>query len=313
MKKSEKILTMPIVVALLAMLCCALWGSATPFIKMGYEMILPWKGTPSVMLFAGLRFTFAGIFTIAIYSISRRKFLYPKLQNIDKVLKISTFQTVLQYVCFYIGLAHTTGTKGTLFSSSSTFFSVLIAALIFRQEKLTFRKLLGCILGFTGIVVVSMEGNGFDVNLLGDGLVLLSGVANGVSAAMIKRYSKYEDPVVLSGYQFFVGGIVMTLIGLVMGGRIQIVDLPSLGVFVYLAFLSAAAYSLWGVLLKHNSVSSVTIYSFTMPVFGILLTNLLLSEQNVTIDKLIISLILVCVGILVLNYQKKSTANELKK
>ena len=59
-KTKNKIFTNPLFVAAAAILCCALWGSATPFIKMGYKLILPHSGVPSTILFAGLRFTCAG-------------------------------------------------------------------------------------------------------------------------------------------------------------------------------------------------------------------------------------------------------------
>ena len=39
---------------------------------------------------------------------------------------------------------------------------------------------------------------------------------------LIKVYSKEENPVVLSGYQFMVGGIIMIFIGLLMGGNLNI-------------------------------------------------------------------------------------------
>ena len=46
----EKIFTNRLVVAVLAIFCCALWGSATPFIKIGYELILPVRNTESTIL-----------------------------------------------------------------------------------------------------------------------------------------------------------------------------------------------------------------------------------------------------------------------
>lgn len=305
MKKSNNILTNTFIVAIAAIFCCALWGSATPFIKTGYQLMLPVKDTASTMLFAGIRFTFAGLITVAIYSIARRKFLYPKKENIGKVATVSLFQTVIQYIFFYIGLANTSGVKGTVLSGSNAFFAMLVACLIFRQEKLTLKKIIACLLGFAGIVVVNLEGLDFNMNFTGDCFVIFSCIAYGISSVLIKRYSAFEDPVVISGYQFFAGGIVMMIIGAVMGGNVVVDSGAAFAVLTYLAFLSAVAYSLWGVLLKYNPVSKVTIYSFTIPVFGVLLSNLMLTEQsNVEPLNLILTLILICSGIIILNYKK---------
>lgn len=305
MKKSSNILTNTFIVAIAAIFCCALWGSATPFIKTGYQLMLPVKDTASTMLFAGIRFTFAGLITVAIYSIARRKFLYPKKENIGKVATVSLFQTVIQYIFFYIGLANTSGVKGTVLSGSNAFFAMLVACLIFRQEKLTLKKIIACLLGFAGIVVVNLEGLDFNMNFTGDCFVIFSCIAYGISSVLIKRYSAFEDPVVISGYQFFAGGIVMMIIGAVMGGNVVVDSGAAFAVLTYLAFLSAVAYSLWGVLLKYNPVSKVTIYSFTIPVFGVLLSNLMLTEQsNVEPLNLVLTLILICSGIIILNYKK---------
>ncbi|MBQ5778214.1 MAG: DMT family transporter, partial [Oscillospiraceae bacterium] len=135
---------------------------------------------------------------------------------------------------------------------------------------------------------------------------ILSALACGVSSVIIKRFSKYEDPVVISGYQFFVGGIVMMAVGALLGGHMSIATLPAAGVMIYLAFLSATAFGLWGVLLKYNSVSKVTIFNFLTPVFGVILSTLLLSENsNVPPLNLIITLLLICAGIFMINYQKE--------
>ena len=102
--KKPNIFTNPLVVIFSALLCCALWGSATPFIKLGSEILIPeaQKGVPSTMLFAGVRFALAGIITVVIYSIARRKFLYPRLQNMPRVLTVGAFQTVIQYLLLNI-------------------------------------------------------------------------------------------------------------------------------------------------------------------------------------------------------------------
>ena len=307
--EKQSIFKNPAVVVICALICCALWGSATPFIKTGYELLMPEKDVPSTILFAGIRFTLAGLITVLIYSVARRKVLYPKRDNIPRVLLVAVFQTVVQYIFFYVGLANTSGVKGTIASGTSAFFAVLVASLIFRQEKLTLKKVVACLLGFAGIVVVNLDGLEFTMNFFGDAFVIFSAISLAFSSVLIKRFSKYEDPVVISGYQFIAGGIFMVLVGLVFGGRLSFGDPLGLLVLLYLALLSAVAYALWGMLLKYNPVSKVSVFSFTTPIFGTILSEIMLSESSgVDPLNLVITLLLVSSGIFLLNfnYQKKS-------
>ena len=310
--KKQSLFTNPLVVVLGAIFCCALWGSATPFIKLGYRVIFEGGSpdVPSTILFAGTRFFFAGLITVILYSIARKRVLYPKFENMPKIGLVAVFQTIVQYFFFYVGLANTSGAKGTVISGSSSFFAILISALIVKQEKLTPKKIIACIIGFAGIIAVNFNGlfNGvdFNMNFMGDGFVLLSSVSVAISSVLIKIFSKDEDPVVISGYQFIFGGAVMVGLGLMLGGKFDSFDIAALGILIYLCFLSAVAYALWGVLLKHNPVSRVTIFSFMTPVFGVLLTALILPDENtVKPANLLISLALVCLGVFLLNYTLK--------
>jgi drug/metabolite transporter (DMT)-like permease len=196
----------------------------------------------------------------------------------------------------------TSGAKGTILSGSSSFFAILISSLIFRQEKLTAKKVAACVIGFAGIIAVNISGIEYTMNW-GDAFVIFSAISLGVSSVLIKIFSKNEDPVVISGYQFMLGGAVMIIVGLAAGGSIDLSDIGGVGVLLYLAFLSAIAYALWGVLLKYNPVSRVTIFSFMTPVFGVILTALMLPEES-TVEplSLIISLVLVCLGVFLLNF-----------
>lgn len=305
MKKT--VFTNPVFVTLFALLCTALWGSATPFIKTGY-LHLNVEGTWSIILFAGIRFALAGILTVIICSIIDRKFLYPKKESIRYVGTISIFQTVLQYIFFYIGLANTSGVKGTILSGSSAFFSILVATLVFRQEKLTLKKIIACIIGFAGVIVVNLDGLKLNFNFFGDGFVIFSAISLAFSSVLMKIYSAHENPVVLSGYQFIVGGLVMIGIGLAFGGTVSLASPTGICILVYLAFLSAVAYALWGILLKYNPVSKVTIFSFMIPVFGVILSKLILTESSaVSLLNVLVALVLICVGIITVNYQKNKS------
>ncbi|QHI72999.1 DMT family transporter [Aminipila terrae] len=294
-----------------AMLCCALWGSAFPCIKIGYRLFCITTGdVGSQILFAGSRFTLAGILTIAIGSILNKKMLVPKRGSWLKILKLSMLQTVLQYIFFYIGLSNTTGVKASIIEGVNVFLAILIASLIFKQEKLTKVKSMGCIIGFIGVILVNLTKEGMDMSMKfsGEGFILLSTVAYAFSSVTLKHFSKDENPVVLSGYQFALGGIIMIVLGLMMNGRLDVITAPGIVMLLYLSVVSAVAYSLWGILLKYNQVSRVAVFGFMNPVFGVVLSALLLTTENEEALglKSVISLILVCAGIYIVNCQKPS-------
>ena len=189
------------------------------------------------------------------------------------------------------------------------FIAIFIASVIFRQEKMTMQKLLGSIVGFAGVVLVNLTGNGLDRNLtlLGEGFILISTVAYAISSVLIKRYSQSQDPVAMSGYQFFIGGCVMILCGLTMGGRVSVTAASSIWILGYLAFISAAAYTVWAILLKYNPVSNVAVFGFMNPVFGVILSALILDENSQSLGwKAIVALALVCAGIFIVYYQKEN-------
>lgn len=304
------------VVWLGALICCALWGSAFPCIKIGYQMFeIPQDAVATQILFAGLRFTLAGILVILIGSILSGNLLKINRQNALKILKLSLLQTVLQYLFFYIGLANTTGVKASIIEGVNVFIAIFVASLIFRQEMLTMGKLAGCLIGFAGVVLVNLNGNGLDMSfhLNGEGFIFLSTVAYAFSSVYLKRYSKTENPVLLSGWQFISGGLVMTIMGLLMGGKITKVTAAGIAMLFYLACISAVAYSLWGILLKYNPVSRVAVFGFMNPVFGVILSAFLLGEREQASGiKSIIALILVSIGIYITAKVKEEKVEETK-
>ena len=303
MKKET--LTRPAIVTLLACLCCLLWGSAVPFINLGYRLFsIPEGETASQILFAGCRFTLAGLLAVLIASVPRRRFVLPQPGNWGRVARLSLVQTIAQYVFFYIGVAHTTSVKGAIIQGLNAFVTILIACYVFRSERMSARKWLGGLVGVAGIVLVNMDGMHIDpsVSLLGEGFLVISMVASAFSSGLIKRYSQHEEPVCLSGWQFVLGGAAMIGVGLLLGGRLHPQSLLAMPVLLYLAMISAVAYSIWAVLLKVNPVSRVAVFTFLQPVFGVLLSLLLVDRgADVPLLRYGAALVLVSVSIAVVN------------
>ncbi len=299
----ESKLTKTPVVTVLALLCCLLWGSAFPAIKLGYEAFqIPADSTASQILFAGCRFTIAGILAFIIGSVAAKKPLIPRKKALPKIAVLSLFQTVIQYVFFYIALANSTGVKCSVMNGCNAFVCILVSALVFRMERLTTVKIISCVLGIAGVVVINLGGSlGGGVTFAGEGSMLLSILGYAVSTVLVKKFSADNSPVMLSALQFVLGGIVMIVAGLCFGGTLPKITASGVLILLYLGALSAVAYSLWSVLLKYNSVSRVSVFSFMTPVCGVLLSALLLSETDRLNAYAVIALLLVCAGIFLLN------------
>ncbi|WP_417182893.1 DMT family transporter [Blautia sp.] len=291
-----------------ALLCCLLWGSAFPCIKIGYRLFeVDAADTASQILFAGCRFTLAGILAVGIGSVMEGSFLWPEKRAVKEIIWLSLLQTIIQYFFFYMGLAHTSGVKASIIEAINVFIAILVAGVLFHQEKITSRKIVGCVLGFAGVVLINLNGMNFQFSLAGEGAIFFSTIAYAFSSVFVKKFSQKFNPVMLSAYQFIIGGIVLMATGCAMGGHITKVTSAGIGLLIYLAMVSAVAYSLWGILLKYNPVSKVTVFGFMNPVFGVLLSALLLGETDQASGLLgLLSLFLVCVGIYVVNSGNRS-------
>ena len=306
----EKKLQNPIVICVLALLCCALWGSAFPCIKIGYEW-MEIEGIGSQILFAGYRFFLSGVLTFALGCLLERRILRMKRENFGVIFRQGVLQTTIQYVCFYIGLAHTTGAKGSIINASNAFVSIVAAHYMIRSARMTWKKGLGCILGLAGVVLVNLEPGGFGggFRFLGEGMVLLCTIAYGVSTVLLKMISDRESPMTITAYQTLIGSALLIVIGWLLHGDVGVFTWKSAALLFYMALLSTVAFSLWTLLLKYNPVGKVAVYGFTIPIFGVLLSGILLGETIFSV-KYLAALLFVSGGVILVNRNDAGKQNR---
>lgn len=293
----------PIFVMLIASLCCLLWGSAYPSIKLGYIAfnILP-EDIASKYVFAGYRFTLAGLLLLLLSRIVRKEKLQLSRTQWTSLIMLGILQTGLQYMFFYVGVANTTGVKGSIMNATTTFFSVVLAHFIYKNDKLSRNKIVGCLLGFVGVIIVNLHTDllTFSFSFTGEGFIIIAALVFSVTALYAKRLTATIDVLIITGVSLFVGGLVLTLLGLLLGGRVNHFTLESTSNLIYLALLSSVAFCLWNMLLKYNKVGKVSVYNFLIPVFGALLSALFLGETILELKNLA-ALLFVSVGIYLVN------------
>lgn len=304
LQSKEKFFTNPVVVAMGAIICCLLWGSAFPCVKIGYRLFsVDTTHVPSVILFAGMRFLFAGILVLTFATISQKKLPLPKKENAWYIVVLAIFQTILQYILFYIGLANTTGVKSSVINGLGVFLTILSACFVFRTEKFNLIKLCGCLLGFGAVILINLGGNfSFTFSLIGEGFILLSGISAALAAGFTKIFSRKESTAMLCGWQFTLGGSTLIIIGLCLGGKVQATGLESYAMLFYLAIISSVAFTLQGYLMKYNPISKVAVYKCTNPLFGAVFSAIILHEGKQLLSPwTIVAVIMVCLGIFIIN------------
>ena len=150
----------PAWVVVFALTAAIAWGWAFPLIKIGFGAFgITADMTGSKMLFAGIRFAAAGLIALSVARGSGRSFKTDIKKDWWFFLAFALTNTTLHYFFFYIGMSHSEGSRAAILNSLSTFLVVLLACACFKSDKLTSRKILGCAVGFSGILALNLGGS----------------------------------------------------------------------------------------------------------------------------------------------------------
>ena len=123
----------------------------------------------------------------------------------------------------------------------------------------------------------------------------------------VKSADKLEA-IKLVGFGQFIGGVMLMVFSLVSGGRISSATTVGVGVLVALALISAVAYVLSLMPLKHFPASEIAVFNLLITVFGVAMSALVLGENIFRLNYLV-SLVLVCGGIFLVNHGGKHGKN----
>lgn len=301
-------------VLVIVVLCTLLWGTAPSVIKIGYRDAffgVSGNDIPSQILFAGARFLTAGVILLISGFLSTGKKMLPGKSEWKPLVIIGVIQTTMHYLFTFVGVAHTSGTKTSIFTASSAFMSVLAAPLFFKKEKIDFKSVIGCIVGLAGLIFINFDSDGkIGFAFMGEGFILLSCVCYVTGNFISKMVGGGIGSVKLNGWQMFTGGVILVAIGLIFGGRLHFNNWKCYLIVLYLALVSTVAFTLWTKVLIYNPAGKIGIYNLLIPIFSTAFSGILLGEEIFNLTNLV-SLLLVCGGIGLVNYQSvKRTGTE---
>jgi drug/metabolite transporter (DMT)-like permease len=280
MTKNISIFQRPAWVVVFAMTAAIAWGGALPLIKVGFNAFgITTDMTGSKMLFAGIRFAAAGLIILSVARSSRRPFTTSKASDWWFILAFALMNTTLHYFFFYVGMSHSEGSRAAILNSLGTFLVVLLACACFKSDKLTPQKIVGCMVGFCGILALNIGGaESGQFTWLGDGMIILNALCGALSNLMTRGLSRRINVFVGTGYSLTIGGLLLIIPGLLWGGTLPHINALGIVCLLLLIAISAIGFALYNKLLSCNPVGRVAIFNSLIPIVGAVTSCLCLGE-----------------------------------
>lgn len=300
--KLDQFFSIPAAAVLMAIVCNVLWGSAFPFIKLGYRLFaIDSADIASILCFAGVRFMIgAALVWLAGLALNHRPLPMPCGKTLASACGLGLWQTAAQYFFYYSAVALLTGAMGGILNSTQSFMGVILAHFLYgNKDRLTPRKALGCALGFGGVLVATL-GNHGGGSVKGMAFMLIASVIFALAGPWNKAVTQHADSFSVSVLNLGVGGLALAVLGFAMGGGLHPQSAAGIPVLLFLAFISGAGYVIWALLMKNNPVSRIAVFGLIIPIMNVLLSALLNGEPLFEWNYLA-ALVLVCIGIFLVN------------
>ena len=283
---------------LFAVFLCVLFGANAVAIKIAFAGL----GTFTT---AALRFSIAAV-VLAIWIKASGQSLRPP-EGSGHQLVILALGFTVQLSLVYFGLSKTHASRGVLLNNLQPFFLLFMAHFFIPGDRITVRKSLGLILGFCGLAVVFLEGEGVTADYrLGDLMILLATILWAGLVVYLKRIIDHHHPFQIVFYQTLISVPFFIVEALLWDTRLVFaVDAPVILALIYQALVTASfAFVAWNTLLQKHGAVAMHSFVFMIPIAGVLLSGLLLGEPITA--KILIALVLITAGLLIIHVGPKS-------
>lgn len=265
--------------------------------------------------FAGIRLFGAGVIGLVYCCIRGVRLMPERVSDFWPITKLGLIMGVAQYLFFNFGAAFSSGVQTSILSSAGAFCGILISALIFKEDALTCRKLLGCVLGAVAVVILNWKdiNAGVTASLFGALLLILGQMTGSFGAAYLKIISKGRSAIWVGGWQSVISGALLMIIGVCGNGALSFrAGSAAVAPTVVLILTSGTALIFSNQLYKYNPLSKVMIFSLLSPVLGVFSSAILLGDSLYS-GSVFASLIINCAGVALVTTEKSPAKRSAEK
>lgn len=290
----------------LAILACLLWSTAFVGVKIGLRYAEPFS-------FAGIRFMLAGLMLVPFWW-KKDHNLEIIRKNIKVILLVSFFQTFVTYGLFYLSMTMVSGALAAIMIGASPLTAAVVAHYLMADDTLSLPKSISLCIGMAGVVLLSVSrlpwaSSGGFVEFTGIVLLFLSTLSSAFGNVLVAGEQSDLDPVFLNSLQIFLGGFCLCIVSYFaedMSVKILGYPLQYYLALFWLAFVSAAAFSIWFVLLQgaQMKVSGLNLWKFIIPVCGAGLSWLFLPDES---PRLVPVIGMICIAVAIICFNLSDT------
>jgi drug/metabolite transporter (DMT)-like permease len=273
-----------------------LWGSSYLFIKIGVDAGL----TPFTLVAVRLLFGFALL--AAVVAIAREA-LPRRVGTYGHLFVMAILSVALPFSLITWAEQSVDSTLAATLNASVPLFVIPIAALMLVDEKITANKVVGVAIGFMGVAILV----GFDAGVLAgtDVMAALALIGSSISYAAggvyARRFVHGLRPMIPAMVQVGFALAITAVLALVFESPITFpMRFDAILAVVWLGMLgSGAAYIVFFRLLGNWGATRTSLVAYLLPVYGIALGAIVLSERVDT--RLVLGTLLVIAGIALVN------------
>ncbi len=254
----------------------ALWGPSFLFIKVAVEDI------PPLTMVVGR----VGIATILLYILLR--FQGRKLPKFGLTWKhfavMAFFQHALPFTLFNWGEQYIDSALAAILNGTVPLFTIILAHIFTYDDRITPAKMLGVLVGFGGLILLILPSlvGGVQATTWGLIAITVASVSYGIAIVYSRLNLRGQPPLVAPTAQLGIATLFMLPLALIVEQPYTLA-LPSFSavssLFALAVFGTALAFVVFYHIIERVSASYVSMVTYIVPVFGVVLGVLILDEQ----------------------------------
>ena len=261
---------------LLLILLAALWGPSFLFIKVAVAEI------PPLTLVLG-RVGIAAVL-LTLFLLVQGKSL-PRSRTVWRHLAVMGFvHNTIPFVLFGWGEQYIDSALASILNGTTPLFTIVLAHYFVADDRLTPTKLVGVLIGFAGLLLLITPSltDGLQATTLGLLAVALAAALYGVAIVYSRNNLRGLPPLVAPAGQMIMATIYLLPLSLLVDRPFSLPPLSQSVVWsmVALGVLgTAVAFVVYYRLLETAPASYVSMTTYVIPIFGVILGVLVLNEQ----------------------------------